>query len=85
MTQKTLIKSAQVVATMNPDRQELADCDILIEDGKIVAIGSDLGPCENTINASGCVVTPGLVNTHHHLFQTLLRCVPKGQDALLFG
>ena len=33
----------------------------------------------------GCVVTPGLVNTHHHLFQTLTRAVPAAQDAALFG
>ena len=37
------------------------------------------------IDAKGCVVTPGLVNSHHHLFQTLPRAVPGGQDALLFG
>jgi cytosine/adenosine deaminase-related metal-dependent hydrolase len=40
---------------------------------------------EDTIDATGCVVTPGLVNTHHHLYQTLTRAVPGGQDALLFG
>jgi cytosine/adenosine deaminase-related metal-dependent hydrolase len=37
------------------------------------------------IDARGCVVTPGLVNTHHHLFQTLTRAVPAAQDAALFG
>jgi cytosine/adenosine deaminase-related metal-dependent hydrolase len=37
------------------------------------------------VNAQGCVVTPGLVNTHHHLYQSLTRAVPGGQDALLFG
>jgi len=37
------------------------------------------------VQAAGCVVTPGLVNTHHHLYQTLTRAVPGGQDALLFG
>ena len=37
------------------------------------------------LDATGCVVTPGLVNTHHHLYQTLTRAVPAGQDALLFG
>ena len=42
-------------------------------------------PADTTVDAHGCVVTPGLVNTHHHLFQTLTRAVPAGQDALLFG
>ncbi|MBY0395100.1 MAG: 8-oxoguanine deaminase, partial [Thermoleophilia bacterium] len=37
------------------------------------------------IEAAGCIVTPGLVNTHHHLYQSLTRAVPGGQDALLFG
>ncbi|MDS0926386.1 8-oxoguanine deaminase, partial [Rhodobacter capsulatus] len=37
------------------------------------------------VSARGCVVTPGLINTHHHLYQTLTRAVPGGQDALLFG
>lgn len=71
---------------MNSDRQELADADIHIEGGVIRAVGLALDvQGAETIDLSGCVVTPGLVNTHHHLFQTLTRAVPRGQDALLFG
>ncbi len=80
-----LIKSAQTILTMDDARREVAQADILVRDGVIVDIGAGLGTSGETVNASGCVVTPGLVNTHHHLYQTLTRAVPGGQDALLFG
>ncbi len=80
----TVIKNADVVVTMNATRAELAGADILMRDGVIAAIGDDLLGDE-VVNAAGCVVTPGLVNTHHHLYQTMTRAVPGGQDALLFG
>jgi len=82
---RVLIKAADVVVTMDAARRELASADILIEDGVIAAVGHDLGVADEVILATGCVVTPGLVNTHHHLFQTMTRAVPGGQDALLFG
>jgi len=82
---ETLIKAAQSVLTMDDDRRELAGADILVRDGAIAAIGPGLATTGSVLNATGCVVTPGLVNTHHHLFQTLTRAVPGGQDALLFG
>ena len=87
MPHQTLIKNADIVVTMNPDRAELPVCDILITDGVISAIGANLPVPEGAdiINAAGCVVTPGLINTHHHMFQSLVRGVPAGQDALLFG
>jgi cytosine/adenosine deaminase-related metal-dependent hydrolase len=82
----TLIRNADVVVTMNDARQELAGCDILCRDGVIVETGRAIdAPDAEVIEARGCVVTPGLVNTHHHLYQSLTRGVPGGQDALLFG
>lgn len=81
----TLIKSVDYLVTMNDARQELRDVDIRVSDGEIVEIGQDLPPSGELVLAKGCVVTPGLVNTHHHLFQTLTRAVPAAQDALLFG
>ena len=80
-----LIRNAAVVVTMDATRRELAGADVLIRAGVIVAVGHRLVSDGAVIDASGCVVTPGLVNTHHHLFQTLTRAVPGAQDALLFG
>lgn len=79
-----VIRNADVIVTMDAKRRELSGADILIRNGEIAAIGKNLTGDEQ-VNAAGCVVTPGLVNTHHHLFQTLTRAVPGGQDALLFG
>lgn len=81
-----LIRNADVVVTMDVQRRELASCDILCRDGVIVEIGPGLkAVADEFVDARGCVVTPGLVNTHHHLSQALTRAVPGGQDALLFG
>ena len=81
-----LIKNADAVVTMDAARAEIAGGDVLLRGGVIVAVGRDLrAPGAEILHASGCVVTPGLVNTHHHLFQSLTRAVPGGQDALLFG
>ena len=56
-----------------------------LRDGVIAGLGYNLETSGEVIDARGCVITPGLVNTHHHLYQTLTRAVPGGQDALLFG
>jgi len=80
-----LIQNAAHVLTMDDGRRELAGADIRLKDGVIAEIGQGLTSDGETVNAAGCVVTPGLVNTHHHLYQTLTRAVPGGQDALLFG
>lgn len=80
-----LIRDASHIVTMDDERRELAQADILIRDGVIVQIGHGLQTTGEVVLAQGCVVTPGLVNTHHHLYQTLTRAVPAAQDALLFG
>ncbi len=80
-----LIRGADTLLTMNDTREELRGADIHIRDGKIADIGHGLHHPGEVVMATGCVVTPGLVNTHHHLYQTLTRAVPGGQDALLFG
>ena len=82
---ETLLRNADVILTMDDARRELARADVLIRDGVIVDLGSGLSTTGAVVEARGCVVTPGLVNTHHHQFQTLTRAVPGGQDALLFG
>jgi len=85
MAIELLIRNADCILTMDDDRRESFDTDIRLRNGQIVEIGRGLITSGETINAKGCVVTPGLVNTHHHLYQTLTRAVPGGQDALLFG
>jgi cytosine/adenosine deaminase-related metal-dependent hydrolase len=80
-----LIRNADHLLTMDDDGTELSGTDILIRDGVIAAVGPGLSTSGEVVEARGCVVTPGLVNTHHHLYQTLTRAVPGGQDALLFG
>ena len=85
MAKEILIRKADFVVTMDAGRRELAGADVLLRGGVVAAVGHGLACDGEVIEARGCVVTPGLVNTHHHLFQSLTRAVPGGQDALLFG
>ena len=80
-----LIRKADHILTMDDADRELAGADVLIRDGVIAGVGEGLTTTGTVVEAAGCVVTPGLVNTHHHLYQTLTRAVPAAQDALLFG
>ena len=84
---KLLIKNASVIATMDDDSNEITNKSIYCEDGKIVEIG-DIENFFNTdtiIDATDMVVIPGLVNTHHHLFQNLTRCYSGSQNVSLFS
>lgn len=82
---EVLIRGADYLVTMDDTRRVLERADVLIRDGAIVDVGAGLASDGEIVDATGCVVTPGLVNTHHHLYQTLTRAVPAAQDALLFG
>ncbi|WP_425439752.1 8-oxoguanine deaminase [Planktotalea arctica] len=81
----TVIKNARLILTMDDAGREMRDCDIRLQGGVIAEVGQGLAGAHKTLDARGCLITPGLVNTHHHLFQSLTRAVPGGQDALLFG
>lgn len=82
---ETLIRGADLVLTMDDATRELAGADVLVRGGVIAGVGHGLETSGEVIEAAGMVVTPGLVNTHHHLYQTMTRAVPGAQDALLFG
>lgn len=83
-----LVKDARLLVTMDQKRRRIPGGSVLIRDNLIEAV---LNPAEQpalrvdrVIDASGMVVLPGLVNTHHHLFQTLTRALPAVQNASLF-
>jgi cytosine/adenosine deaminase-related metal-dependent hydrolase len=87
----TLIRNAAVVAAMDDAGSEIAGGAVAMRDGVILAVGTtaELAPlaghADEIVEAAGCVVTPGLINTHHHLYQTLTRAVPGATEASLFG
>ncbi|MEM8579296.1 MAG: 8-oxoguanine deaminase [Pseudomonadota bacterium] len=80
-----LIRQADIAVTMDDAGAEPRGVDIAIEGRVITAIGPDLPRQPHEIDARGCAITPGLINTHHHLYQSLTRAVPAAQDAALFG
>jgi len=82
-----LIRHATLLVTMDAQRREIVDGAVFARDGVIEAVGASaqLPPtADEVIDARGQVVIPGLVNTHHHFYQTLTRAVPAAQDAELF-
>jgi cytosine/adenosine deaminase-related metal-dependent hydrolase len=83
-----LISGATLVATMDHERREIADGWIAITNGRVEALGGPLDERPSAVQilaANDCLVTPGLINTHHHLFQNLTRAWPTMTDKPLFG
>lgn len=88
MTKTLLIKNARVVVTMDEQRREINNGAIFIRGKVIEQVGptADLPQtADEVIDAAGHVVMPGLVNTHHHMYQSLTRVIPAAQDGELFN
>nr|WP_040493912.1 8-oxoguanine deaminase [Ilumatobacter nonamiensis] len=81
-----VIAHARCLATVDDARRELSDGWLAITDGLVSGVGTGEPPdADETIDAANCLVTPGLVNTHHHLYQNLTRAFPPMTDKPLFG
>src|SRR5512133_3786899 len=84
----TLLIKHAYLATMDDRQSEIRDGGLFIRDGFIEQVGptADLpASADEVLDLSGYIVLPGLVNTHHHFYQTLSRAVPAAQDANLFN
>lgn len=80
----TVIRGSLGILTGRQGAFERASGDIRISGGRIVAIGEVApAPGDIVLDAAGCVITPGLISTHHHLFQSVLKGVSAGIDASL--
>ncbi len=88
MTRTLLIKNADILVTMDAQRREIRDGAVFVRGIVIEAVGTTQQlpqEADEVINATGQVVMPGLVNTHHHMYQSLTRAVGAAQDSELFG
>ena len=86
MSTRTLFADFELVATMDAADRELAGGYVLVEGNRIVDVGEDAAGIEadEVVRGAGKILLPGLVNTHHHLYQSLFRNVPGASDAKLF-
>src|SRR5574339_934080 len=83
----TLLIKHDYVLTMDDHQREIPDGGLFIRDGFIEQVGAtDQLPitADEVVDLTGFIVLPGLVNTHHHFYQTLTRAIPEAQDANLF-
>jgi len=83
-----LVRHVHTLVTMDDARREIEDGALFIRDGVIEAVGPTAAlpaSADEILDLPGHVVIPGLVNTHHHMYQTLTRAIPAGQNAELFG
>jgi len=81
-----LVAGAELLITCDDERREIPGGWVAITDGAVVAVGTrgSEPTARRTIRAEGCLVTPGLVNTHHHIYQNLTRALPPATRGTLF-
>lgn len=85
------IAHAHAIATVNDQAEVLHDASLFIREGRIAAMGPAQQlehwreQADEVIDGRGLLVTPGLVNTHHHMYQSLTRAIPEVQNAELFS
>ena len=84
MTQSLLLTHIRHLVTCDAQDRVLENVNVLIRDGKIAAVGPELLPADRVLDMQGMAVYPGLINTHHHLYQTLTRNLPQVQNLQLF-
>ena len=80
----TRIENAKAIVTVDQNDSIIFDGSILIEDNVITYIGKEKKEADHIIDAKGCYIYPGLINTHHHLYQTFTRNLPQVQNMELF-
>jgi len=88
MLKTLLIKNARVVVTMDDTRREIADGAVFIRNNVIEQVGTSADlpqDADEVIDARNHVVIPGLINTHHHMYQSLTRVLPAAQNGELFN
>lgn len=79
-----LVKNVKHLVTCDADDRLLDEVNVFIRDGVVTAIGEDEETADDVIDASNMVMYPGLINTHHHLYQTFSRNLPQVQNMELF-
>ncbi|MBE3037740.1 MAG: 8-oxoguanine deaminase [Chloroflexi bacterium] len=83
-----LIRNVSLLVTMDGQRREISDGGLFARDGfiEVVGTGKELPESADTVlDFNGYIVLPGLINTHHHFYQTLTRAVPAAQNVNLFN
>lgn len=88
MGKTLLVKNADLLVTMDGERRELKQGGLFIEDNIIRQVGPSAElpqTADEVLDLKGHIVIPGLVNTHHHMYQSLTRVVPAAQDGELFN